>query len=393
MRGGGVTLIGIDGGATEAKGHLVTVQGKGKRARFALGEVSAARKYERVEGFAPVPVAEQIAQRNAGDLRLTEAERAQGEKVTDAAAQTVIEIARRAGAERVLIGMGMPGLKTADGRGINAINNGARMPAFLDSLEAKIAAAGLTLVAPIARLGSDADYCGIGEEFATQGAFRRVRSAYYIGCGTGIADALKIDGRLVRFDETKDWLLKSWQIPSWLGPTFEKIASANAMMSLAAGLAKSTPEALVAQQRFPQEEAARGEPLAKAVLSAVAATLAEVIFERLFTVYAGREEAPLRGEAYLNLRRDHPFRGQLLERVVIGQRFGLMWADRRLAKVFRRPCESCLVALAMACREPVLREHIAPRGTLNRRLLVASKLRAAPALGAAIDAWQTWQAA
>jgi predicted NBD/HSP70 family sugar kinase len=382
-------LIGIDGGATEAKSHQVLVSGKGRRAKFTLGDVSAARRYERVEGFTPVPVAEQIAQRSAGDLRLSDAERAQGAKYPEAAAETVIEIARRTGARRVLVGMGMPGLKTADGRGINAINNGARTPDFLEQLEARVRAAGIDLAAPIARLGSDADYCGIGEEFAADGAFRRVKSAYYIGCGTGIADALKIDGRLMRFDETKEWLLKSWQIPSWLGPTFEKIASANSMMTLYAGQLGTTPEALVADKCFPQDEAVNGEPLARAVMNAVAATLAEVVFERLYTVYAGRPEAPLRREAYLKLNPSHPHRGTLLERVVIGQRFGMLWADRRYAKVFRRPCEEMLVAHAASCQAPALRDHIAPRAKINRRLLVASKLRGAPAIGAAIDAWNS----
>ncbi|NUP88749.1 MAG: ROK family protein [Candidatus Sumerlaeia bacterium] len=384
-------LIGIDGGATEAKSHEVLVTGRGKRARFTLGERSASRRYERVEGFTPVPVSEQIKQRSEGNVQLTDAERAQGAKYTDAAAATVIEIARAAGASRVVVGMGMPGLKTDDGRGINAINNGARTPGFVAQLERKITEAGITMAAPIARLGSDADYCGIGEEFAADGAFRRVKSAYYVGCGTGIADALKIDGALVRFDETKDWLQKSWQIASWLGPTFEKIASSGALMTLYSGLRKTTPAQLVDQGDFPQDLAVAGDPLAKAVMAAVAATLAEIVFERLFTVHAGREEAPHRGDAYLALRRDHPHRGKLLERVVIGQRFGFLWADAKYAKVFRRPAEENLVALALRCPEPAVRDHIAPGGKINRKLLVASKLREAPAIGAAIDAWQTLQ--
>ena len=36
----------------------------------------------------------------------------------------------------------------------------------------------------------------------------------------------------------------------------------------------------------------------------------------------------------------------LLERVVIGQRFGFIWSDERFAEVFRAPCEEMLVKLA-----------------------------------------------
>jgi predicted NBD/HSP70 family sugar kinase len=320
---------------------------------------------------------------------VTDGERVQGEKYTDAAAATVVEIAQRAGAGRVLIGMGMPGLKTDDERGINAINNGARTPDFADRLEEKIRADGIELAGPLARLGSDANYCGIGEQFAADGAFRRVNNALYVGCGTGIADALKIGGELVPFDATKDWLQKSWQIASWLGPTFEKIASANSMMTLFAGLKNTTAADLVERGLFPQDEAVKGDPLAVAVMTTVAATLAEMIFERLFTIFAGREEAPHRGEGYLALNRDHPHRGTLLERVVIGQRFGFIWADKQYTKVLRRPCEQMLVRLAEDCGERALRDHIAVDGKVRRGLLVASKLREAPAIGAAIDAWQS----
>ncbi len=384
-------VIGVDGGATEVKSHEVLVSGTGKRVKFTLGETTASRRYERLDGFESVPVGDQVAQRTAGEVTLSDGERAQGAKYTDAAAETVIEIARQADAREVLIGMGMPGLKTADGRGINAMAHGARTPTFLDEMESKIRDAGIELVAPVARLGSDADYCGLGEERAADGAFRRVASAYYAGCGTGIADALKIDGELIPFDATKGWLLKAWQIASWLGPTLEKICSANSMMSLCAGQLKTTPERLVEQRRFPQDDAAAGDPVAKAVLSAVAATLAEIIFERLHTVHAGREEAPHRGETYLALDKEHPFCGTLLERVVVGQRFGLIWADKKYASVFRRPCEAILAAHAAACGIPALRDHVAPGGKVRRGLIVPSKLREAPAIGAAIDAWQAWR--
>ena len=71
-------LIGIDGGATEVKTHHVVVEGSADDRRFRLGDASAARKYERVEAFEPVPVAEQLEQREAP--RLTPGEREQGRR-------------------------------------------------------------------------------------------------------------------------------------------------------------------------------------------------------------------------------------------------------------------------------------------------------------------------
>ena len=386
-----ILLIGIDGGATEAKSHEVLVEGDGLDAKFTLGERSASARYERIDGFAPVPVGDQIAQRNAGKPEVTDAERAQGAKYTDAAAATVGEIADAAGAERVLIGMGMPGLKTDDGRGINAINNGARTPTFVSDLEAKLRAAGLDLVAPIARLGSDADYCGVGEEHAADGAFRGVRDAYYIGCGTGVADALKLGGALTPLDATKPWLMKSWQIPSSLGPTFEKIISANAMMTLYASLHGTTAAALVEKGVFPQDDAAKGDAMAMGVMTVVAMVLAEAIFERLHTIHAGRADAAHRGEAYLTLTPDHPHRGTLLSRVVIGQRFGTIWSELKYRKVLNEPCEKMLVELAENAGDAKLLDHIVSEGKVRPGLLVPSKLREAPAIGAAIDAWRAWK--
>jgi hypothetical protein len=232
-------LIGIDGGATEVRTHHVVIEGSPPDAVFRLGEASASRTYERVVGFRPVDPAEQFRQRGAVQLSPVEVE--QGRCYVRAACESVRDVARQLGQRRVLIGMGMPGLKTADGRGIEIINNGPRIPDFLDDLEQGLHDADLELAAPIFRLGSDADYCGMGEEYARDGMFRDVQNAYYLGGGTGLADAMKLMGRLVPFDEAKPWIQKAWQIPSSLGPTFEKLASAQGMSTVYANLLGESP--------------------------------------------------------------------------------------------------------------------------------------------------------
>jgi predicted NBD/HSP70 family sugar kinase len=378
-------LIGVDGGATETKAHAVACDDSARPTSFELRAEAASRTYERVPGFAPLPVAEQLTPRDASRLELSAHEEEQGALWVQAAAETVAEVIQACGARRALVGMGMPGLKTPDGRGICIINNGPRIPDYLDRFERQLVKMGVELVAPVAALGSDADYCGIGELHVAQGLFRDVDNAYYVGCGTGIADALKLRGRLVRFDEACGWIQKSWQIPSALGPTFERLVSAKSMNE---GYARLLSTDVTREARFPEVDAAAGAPLATACMDMVALVLAELIFERLDTIKNGRREAPHRGDAYRALTVAHEYRGTLLDRVVIGQRLGQIYADPRFRSVFGAKLDSCLTAYIVASDDVEIMRHYLLGNALKPGLICASRLRAAPALGAAVAAVQ-----
>ena len=414
-----VVLIGLDGGASEAKAHAVSCDSLETPTSFTLQPESAARVYRSLPAFTPLPVAEQIAQRDAGLAQLGEYEREQGALFIAAAAEAIIDVARQCAAKRVLVGAGMPGLKTADRRGIAAINNGPRMPDYLDQLESRLTDADLELRAPIAELGSDADYCGLGEQYAADGLFRDVENAYYVGCGTGIADAMKLRGELVPFDDCKSWIQKSWQMPSALGPTFEKLVSASSLNDVYARLKRGTEKrrhggtekkrhggeqadaggtavsavfddgdatgSLVVDQ-FPEQAAADGDPLAVAWLDTAALILAELIFERIRTIKNGRADAPHRGETYDALEMNHEYRGIVLERVVIGQRLGQVYGDTRFRNLFTDHVDRYLAGMIAACGDAQLAARTLDSEALRAGRLCASALRAAPALGAAIAA-------
>lgn len=382
-----VLLIGVDGGATEAKAHAVTCDDLACPNAFALAQAAASRLYPANNGFQPVPVTEQLAQRDTPHDHLTEDERRRGATWIQSAADAIIELAKQTSARQVLVGMGMPGLKTADGRGIAVINNGPRIPDYLATLESQIAAAGLELAGPIAALGSDADYCGLGEAHASDGLFRDVEHAYYVGCGTGIADALKLRGELVPFDAIKPWMMKSWQINSSFGPTFEKLVAAKSFNEVYASLRAASGTGDAGQPRFPEQDAANGDAVAQTWLQTAAMLLAELIFERLSTIKNGRAEVPARGEAYLGLEQEHPYRGVVLERVIVGQRLGLMYADAAYAELFKRPLERGVAQfIANSGDKELAKAWLNADGSLIEGRIVASRLRAAPALGAAVAA-------
>ncbi len=385
-------LIGVDGGATEVKAHAVACDDLANPASFSLRPESAACCYRETAGFTPVPLAEQLAQRQAGRIRPTAAEVTQGRAWIDAAAAAIAEVAGQCGMRRILVGLGMPGLKTPDQRGIAVCNNGPRIPDYLDALNDALAAAGLELAAPLSRLGSDADCCGAGEEHAADGLFRDVENAYYVGCGTGIADALKLHGRLIPFDDAQTWLLKAWQFPCILGPTFEQLISASGLNRVYGQLharsgATAPPEPA---SPYPEVQAAAGDPTAIAWLETAALVLAELIFERLWTIRRGRPDDPPRGLAYADLDPDHPFRGTILDRVIVGQRLGRILGQPDYRPFFHDRLAACLaVAIENTHDEDLIAACLQERH-LRPGWLVASRLRAAPALGAAIAAVQRW---
>lgn len=379
-----ILLIGVDGGATEIKAHEVIAQQSGDERSFKLGAASASRVYERVADFTPVPVAQQFSERDLDAIEIKPSEKKQADKWIDAAFEAIAEVVKGAASTGpVQIGVGMPGLKSPDKRGIVVINNGPRLPKYLEQLEAKLEAANIKLAAPIAALGSDADYCGIGEEFASDGLFRDVDNAYYMGAGTGVADAMKLKGKLVTFDEASGWIQKSWQVASSFGPTFEKLISAKSMNETYHRLVGHLSDA---GAKYPEVDAAAGQPIAMSWMESVAMLAAELIFERLQTITTGRPTRTDRGEAYAALNADHAYRGTKVDRVIIGQRLGQICSQPQKGLDVLSRIKEYLAAFISESKNNDLIEAYAPKGQLNASLLVASKLRAAPAIGAAVAA-------
>lgn len=387
-------LIGVDGGASKALVTQVLAQRAGDEWQVSQGGRRSERTYALDEQFAPVPVAEQLAafRETGGDadrIAITEAERNRGQCIVTAIADAIAKVCD---GRPILLGIAMPGLKTSDARGIAVINNGPRMPDFADHLEFLLGERSIELIQPIARIGSDGDYCGLGEESAGAGAFRGVENAYYLGGGTGLAEALKLRGKLVPFDAVQPWMLKAWQMTSAIGPTFEQLASASAMndrYGRLAGHNATTPEAPVA---YPEQAALTGCRSAQLVLDTAAAATAELIVERLMTIHAGRPAESGRGAAYDALKPNHLYTGIVLDRVVLGQQIGRIYADPRFEAVFRQPLDASLTAMLSKCDAATIRNQWLTAGmALVPGKLIPSQLRAAAAMGAAMDALRSCQ--
>jgi hypothetical protein len=390
-------LIGVDGGATKVSVWRV-IADSADRPTFRLGEEHGEHAYAEMKGFSdtftPVNIQQQLADRDAGAIRPGDDESAQGSAWVEAAARAVAEVSESAGGGRVLIGIGLPGLKTPDKRGLAVVANGPRIPDYCDRLESQLKERGVEMQAPIRELGSDADYCGMGEEYAAEGSFRPVRDAYYLGGGTGVADAMKLGGRLVPFDEAKPWIAKTWEICDEERTSFERSISARGVQALYARYSGMDESELDRQQVYLAEIARRsidGEPAARRTVELAGARLAAVIADRIETVYGGDSgRTQFVNEAHPALEPDHPWRGTVLERVVLGQRLAQAWADPASGAAYRDAVLPLLARRLLgserlddAARDLLLEED----GTMQGGRIVASLLREAPALGAAAAAW------
>ena len=394
-----ILLIGIDGGATKVNGWSVNVKKRG--AAFELGKINAVKSYRNIPGyignFQPVDLNRQLSEWQAGQIALTEKEIVQSNCYIEAATACIREIIRLSHKKRLLIGIGMPGIKTQEERGIAVFKNGPRMLDYARRIEQELENFRIELVKPISRLGSDADYCGIGEEYAGNGSFRNVQNAYYLGGGTGVADALKLKGKVIALDAIKHWFVKTWEMQCPAGFSVERYLSASGIQAIYGELiGKSQDELQQAGIYLPQirERALSDEKPAIETLQKVAHFLALLLYERLTTLYAGWQGL----FDFVNPGRpipaqEHAYRGLLFDRLIIGQRLGDLLEEAQGDAVLWKPFAGELTRLILTSRvlDQAVRDYYCPQGNLNPTLIKISKLREAPALGAGIDAYLTWR--
>lgn len=390
-----ILLIGIDGGATKVSAWQVIVNEND--GTFKLADLGSSKSYKEIPGFLanfiPAAVPEQISQRDAGNIRPTYAENLQEAVYVEASAQVIEDLHKRNGGKKILVGIGMPGLKTEDRRGICVVANGPRMLHYADKLEERLAQNNIELITPIHHIGSDADYCGIGENYAAEGLFRDVKNAYYLGGGTGVADAIKLDGELLPFDSIKDWLAKTWEMKSADGRSLERFTAVGGMQALYAEISGKEVSELNEQGIYPLQIAGlavNGDSAAQEMIELAVENLSLLFFERITSLYSGSQHLfqfvnPNRPQ----LNQQHPYLGNAFDRIIIGQRLGELFDSDSGKQVLRNPVVEKLIGL-ISNSENLSAEAKNHYSTLEN-IIKTSKLREAPALGAGIDAYLTYK--
>lgn len=389
-----VLLIGIDGGATKVSGWQVIVNEENRT--FELGNLSSSKSYKEIPGFLadfrPVAIPDQFSQRDSGNIQLTSAEEQQEDVYVEACARVIEDLYEKDSGKKILLGIGMPGLKTEDRRGICVIANGPRMLHYAARLEERLAMNDIELLSPVHHLGSDADYCGIGENYAADGLFRNVKNAYYLGGGTGVADAMKLNGELLPFDLLKDWLAKTWEMKSADGRSLERFTSVGGMQAVYAEISGKKLSELNELNIYPlqiAELAAKGNAAAQKMIALAVENLSRLLFERITSLYSGSQGV----FQFVNpnrppLKKQHPYLRNVFECIIIGQRLGELFETDSGKQVLRNPLIEKLGALISNSKnfDADAKKHYAD---LNN-MIKTSKLREAPALGAGIDAYLTY---
>ena len=388
-------LIGIDGGATKVSGWQIHVNEKDES--FLLGQNNAERVYNNIPGFVadfkPIELAKQLAEKEMAQINPTDDEQQQAAVYVEACAQVIEELIEKCNNNRVLIGIGMPGLKTGDKRGIAMIANGPRMIRFSDQLERRLQIREIDFVQHIHKLGSDADYCGIGENYSEDGLLRDVKNGYYLGGGTGAADAMKLNSQLVPFDDAKEWIAKSWEMKNADGLSMEQFASSGGIQNMYAKISRIDRIELNAKQIYPPqiaEMAKDSDNNAIKTFNLIAENLAILLYERITTIFAGWQEMltfinPNKPE----LIKDHPFRNHVFDRIIIGQRLGELFASDTGYSILKQPVLDKLDQFIQQSNS--LDDNAKKHYKKLNAIIQVSKLRAAPALGAGINAYLNWK--
>jgi len=390
------TIVGIDGGASKVSAHIIEASENGKN--FSLGKDYSVKEYCNYPDFQlefkPVSLPIQLEQTQNNNIVLTPAEIKQSKAYYSAFIEVISDLVELTKSENVLIGIGMPGVKTTDKRGIATMANGPRIPNFTTEIEQQLSITGINLAQPITKLGSDADYCGIGEECAENGAFCNIENAYYLGGGTGAADALKLHGKLISFDESKDWIAKTWEMSDANGKSMEIYCSANGIQSVYSSIIGIPQSEIIYNNIYLDQilsKANDGEKEALQTWEIVIENLSLLILERITTIYRGWQN----NYSFINpnkppLDSNHTFKNALLDRIVIGQRLGILFQNP-LAQEYL--IESLLNNLAELISTSIFLDeraklHYLKDSKFDNDIIVTSQLREAPALGAGIDTYK-----
>lgn len=385
-------LLGIDGGASKISAWEVLFDKEHNS--FSLGTLNIVREYrhydEFIQSFTPVELSCQLSEMNRY-IELTQDELVQGEVYISACADVITEFAAKNKDKKLLVGIGMPGLKSKDKRGIVALANGPRMPLYAERVEQKLEERGIKLVSKIAVLGSDADYCGIGEEYAVEGEFKNCTNAYYLGGGTGIADAIKLKGKVMPFDEVKEWIAKTWEMKADSGLSLERYTSVSGIQFIYSQYSGINVEELNNRSVFPPQilnAAYNGDKNSIDTYNDISRNLAKLIFERITTLFFGwQNHFEFINPDKPKLLCDHPYKGTFFDKIIIGQRLGDLMKESRGSGVLYDKVIDYLTEFVNNINDIQFKKHYLKERNFNQELIFFSSLREAPAIGAGIDAY------
>ena len=353
------TTIGIDGGATKISGGIVK---QINETIFSLdGDVQTLTYSESPlnnRNFQPVDLDLQLTQKDNPLLQTEEVK--QGQTILECCESVITKLAKTNSGNKCLLGIGMPGIKSPDQGGIMVTNNGPRVPRFLDILEHRLRLTGLKFD-PIQKLENDSDLCGLGELYDKNGSFRGLKNALYIGTGTGIADAILLEGKLISFDNIGTWMPKSWQMKNENGIPIEKIISHKGMMMQYSKKTGISFHRLEKDEIYPELFIKTGD--AVEIRINFVTTVAWLIFQRIEKLVVKKPNT-------------------IFNRIILGLRLA------QLIEIIPELFDQIKLSVKKQITDSQILSQTTKKYYLQNKLIFLSKLPHAPIIGAGVSACQ-----
>ena len=382
-------IIGIDGGGSKVSAGIIE---SSDLSTFTFKSLSQQFYNERSEfnsDFSPVAMDIQLNEYNKEEYNITKDEVLQGNAIIESFHNSIINLNIE---KPILMGIGMVGLKTKDLRGIGAIANGPRMPKFCMQLENALNKSNIHLHKPIQYIGSDADNCGIGEEYGKDGLFKDIQNAYYIGGGTGTADALKLKNELIPLDNISSWIAKTWEILNENNISMEQYTSLQGIQSIYSSYSEIPINRLCDESIYANEifsRALENEQAALLTCADITKYMSILIVERIETVFSGwQNKFELLNPKHSVLDNNHPYKNNLLERIIIGQGLGKLFHLSKNTPLLWDPLHNNIYNMIQKSRvlPSKAKNFFFENGTLKKGFIMTSNLVNSAILGAGITA-------
>ena len=382
-------IIGIDGGGSKVSAGIIESK---DISTFTIKSLSQQYYNERSEfnsDFFPVAMDIQLNEYNTEEYNVTNDEVLQGNAIIESFHNSIINLNID---KPILMGIGMVGLKTKDLRGIGAIANGPRIPNFCIQLEDALHKSNIHLHKPIQYIGSDADNCGIGEEYGKDGLFKDIQNGYYIGGGTGTADALKLKNELIPFDSISSWIAKSWEILNENNISMEQYTSLKGIQSIYSNYSEIPINELCNESIYANEifsRALKNEQAALLTCADITKYMSTLIVERVETIFSGwQNKFGLLNPKHSLLINNHPYKNNLLERIIIGQGLGKLFHLSKNTPLLWDPLHNNIYDMIQKSRvlPSEAKKFLFENGTLKKGFIMTSNLDNSALLGAGVTA-------
>lgn len=382
-------IIGIDGGGSKVSAGIIESK---DISTFTIKSLSQQYYNERSEfnsDFSPVAMDIQLNEYNTEEYNVTNDEVLQGNAIIESFHNSIINLNID---KPILMGIGMVGLKTKDLRGIGAIANGPRIPKFCIQLENVLHKSNIHLYKPIQYIGSDADNCGIGEEYGKDGLFKDIQNGYYIGGGTGTADALKLKNELIPFDSISSWIAKSWEILNENNISMEQYTSLKGIQSIYSNYSEIPINELCNESIYANEifsRALKNEQAALLTCEDITKYMSILIVERIETIFSGwQNKFELLNPKHSLLINNHPYKNNLLERIIIGQGLGKLFHLSKNTPLLWDPLHNNIYDMIQKSRvlPSEAKKFFFENGTLKKGFIMTSNLDNSALLGAGVTA-------